>query len=126
MGAMEPTTFYGQSMQRMAWLLAFLALPVVAEEDWNALRQEAKGLRSQAKQVRKEAKQTFESSNAACWQKVLVSSCMEDARQEKLKAERDAQQIDLQALAVERRVKAHDRELRQAKREARQLKLETK
>lgn len=105
------------------WLcLFFLALPAFAQEaatppgeDWEQLRAQAKGLRDQTSQMRQEAKQQLEAANVSCWEKFLVSACMEDAKKEKQRVEREASRIDLDALAIERRVEAHDREVKQAR-----------
>lgn len=97
------------------WILSALAAPAFAQaEDWDALRTEAQGLRARAKEIRTVSKQKLEVDNQACWEKFLVSDCQADAKKAQRQSEREAQKIDLEALAIERRVAAHDREVRQA------------
>ncbi len=111
-------------MKHWLWLL-FLALPAFAQEatpppgeDWERLRAEVRGLRGQADQMRSAAQQKVEAANVSCWEKFLVSACMDDAKKGKQQTERDAHKIDLEALAIERRVEAHDRQVKQEKRAA--------
>lgn len=119
---------------RTLLLLAALALPAAAQEaapapeDWEAQRTQAREMRTRADGIRGEAERTFQAADAACWEKVLVASCREDALKAKRSSEREARRIDIEAGRIERRVAAHDREARQEKRRAeepqRQAKIE--
>ena len=87
----------------------------VARVDPTQVRTEAKALRQKAKQMRTEAKAQLKAAEAACWKNtVLVSGCQADARDTHHKVERQARQIDLEALALERRLEALKRDTRNA------------
>ena len=95
-------------------------------EDWEMLRTQARELRSKTKQMRTESKAAVQVANKICWEKVLVSSCMEEAKNANQKVESEARQIDLEALAIERRIAAHDLAVKQAKKQDKQQKREEK
>lgn len=97
-----------------------------AAEDWEQLRAQARELRQKAKQMRGDAQALHDATAKACWEKFLVSGCQQDAKVELRKAEREARQVDLEALAVEKRVAAHERELQRAKKLERQRQREAK
>lgn len=96
-----------------------LAWPASAQEpatDWAAERLRAAELRMQARTLRAEAKKTFDAAHRACWDKILVSSCQEEAKHVQVEVERETRRIDLTALEIERRIAAHDREEKLARR----------
>ena len=100
--------------------------PPPPAENWEQLRAQAKALRDQADQMRAESKAAVEVANKICWEKFLVSSCMEDAKLADKKTVTESRQIDLEALAIERRIAAHDLEVKRAKKEEKQKKREEK
>jgi colicin import membrane protein len=108
-------------MKRLLWMVCCCwagfvwAAESVETDDWDALRAQAAQMRTQAEDMKTSAKQAFEVRNKACWEKFLVSGCQEDARQAQRNANKEAQRIDMEALAIERRVAAHDREVKMAK-----------
>ncbi len=91
------------------------AAPAVTE-DWDALRAQAEKMRAQAKQLRNEAEAANAAAQKTCWEKFLVSSCLEDARQALRAAAREAKRIEVEAGQLSRRIKAHERELKQQRR----------
>jgi hypothetical protein len=100
--------------------------PPAAAEDWEQLRAQARELRQKAKQMRGDAQAVHDATAKACWEKFLVSGCQQDAKVELRKVERAAQQVDLEALAFEKRVAAHERELQRAKKLERQQQRDAK
>ncbi len=107
-------------MKRLLWIVccwagfAWAAEPVETD-DWEALRLQAKELRTQAKEMKTKAQSEFEVANKACWDKFLVAGCQEDAKQVQRDTSKEAHRIDMEALAIERRLAAHDREVKLAK-----------
>ncbi len=108
-------------MKRLLWVvcwcwagLVWAAESVEADkaDDWDVLRTQAKELRTQAKEMKAKAQREFEVSHKACWEKFLVSSCQDDARQVQREANKEANRTDMEALAIERRIAAHDREVK--------------
>jgi hypothetical protein len=87
-----------------------------AAEDWDALRTQAEEMRVKAKQMRKEAEAANAAAQKICWEKFLVSSCLEDARQSMRATEREAKRLEVEAGQISRRIKAHEREVRQQRR----------
>lgn len=92
------------------------ATAAAAPEDWGALRTQAEEMRAKAQQMRKEAEAANAAAQKTCWEKFLVSSCLEDARQALRAAGREAKRLEVEAGQISRRIKAHEREVRQQKR----------
>lgn len=110
-------------MKHLRWVLcvmcywsgfAWAADPDNSNE-WDALRAQVKELRTQAKEMKAKAQREFEVADKACWDKFLVSSCQEDAKHLQRNANKEATRVNMEALAIERRVAAHDREIKLAK-----------
>jgi hypothetical protein len=93
-----------------------VAATPAAAEDWDALRAQAEEMRGKAKQMRNEAEAANTAAQKICWEKFLVSSCLEDARQSMRATEREAKRIEIEASQISRRIKAHEREVRQQRR----------
>jgi hypothetical protein len=109
-------------MKRLLFWLYLLAVPAWAQPvdtDWPALRVQATEMRATAHRMRSDAAQAFTVAERDCWQKVLVSGCQKDAREVQRNIEKEARRIDLEALAMERRIAAHEREERRAQKAAR-------
>jgi len=107
-------------MKRLRWVLCVMCcwsgFAWAADPDeWDALRAQAKELRTQAKAMKAQAQHEFEVAHKACWEKFLVASCQEDAKQLQRDANKEATRVDMEALAIERRIAAHDREVKRAK-----------
>jgi len=85
-------------------------------EDWDALRTQVEEMRAKAKQMRKEAEAENAAAQKTCWEKFLVSSCLEDSRQSMRATQREAKRIEVEASQISRRIKAHEREVKQQKR----------
>lgn len=107
-------------MKHLRWVLCVMCYWfgftwAAAPDEWDALRAQAKELRTQAKAMKAQAQHEFGLANKACRDKFLVSSCQEDAKQLQRDANKEAARVDMEALAIERRVAAHDREVKRAK-----------
>lgn len=108
-------------MKHFIVFLAILALPAIAQdvvsapspvEDWEQLRVQATELRSRAKQMRIQADKTRVDAETFCREKILVASCLDDAKKGRQEAERAIQRMELEALGMERRVRVHDHEVK--------------
>lgn len=97
-----------------------VATPVTASapgtEDWPALRAQVGAMRAQAQQMRAEAKAEHEAAGKTCWEKILVSSCLKDAKMTLREKEREAKRIEVEAGNLDRRIQAHEREVRAQRR----------
>jgi len=111
----------GAVMKRLLWIVCccWAGLAWAAESvetvDWDQLRTQAQELRTQAKEMKAKAQLEFEVTHKACWERFLVSGCQEDAKQAQRDTNKEANRIDMEGLAIERRVAAHDREVKMAK-----------
>jgi colicin import membrane protein len=114
----------GAEMKRLLWVVCWCWAGLVwatesvetnKADDWDALRTQAQELRTQAKELKAKAQREFEVTHKTCWEKFLVSSCQEDAKQAQRDTNKEANRIDMEGLAIERRVAAHDREVKLAK-----------
>lgn len=72
------------------------------------LLDEAKSRRARAQALRGEAESEFRRSEAACYDKIMVSGCLGDARQERLRKTLDARRLDVAAERLQREVKLRD------------------
>lgn len=111
-------------MRRHLLLLASLLLagPALAqtdpltEEEKNRLLDQAKSLHDEANAVRTVAERRHGAAQRECWEKLLVSACLDDARQA-LKADSErARVLDKQAREIEREVKRREFADREARR----------
>ena len=110
-------------MKYLIVLLWAMALPVLAqtaapqsEEDWERARTQAEAMRAQADLMRSDAEKADIEAQRSCWQKFLVSSCLEDSKNTRRIIERDAKRIDVEAGRIERSIKVHERELKAQRR----------
>lgn len=105
-------------MKLLIAILAFLALPALAQdvsessEDWDQLRAQSTELRGRAKLMRTQADKTHADAKALCREKLLMSSCLDDARHARQEAERAIQRIERQAAEIDRRLRIHDHEVK--------------
>lgn len=95
--------------------------PQVKEEERQQLAARVQAIRQRADELRRAAESRFAETNAACYSKFLVASCLHDAKQVRIKSIQEARRMDLEAGAIERdlnrRLRADD-EYRRAQREA--------
>ena len=81
-------------------------------EDWAALRAQAGELHARASALRKAGDETQAAADLACREKIFVSACVDDARKARQETERAAQDIDQQAVAIEKRLRYHEHDLK--------------
>jgi len=105
-------------MKQLIAILGILALPAMAQEaaqpavDWEHLRAQATELRSRAKLMRTQADKTQADAEKYCQGKLLVAGCIVDAKKARQEAERAIQRVELEAVAIDRRVRLHEYELK--------------
>lgn len=111
-------------------LLSILTLPAWGQEtavaageprtpeDREQLRVQARDMRAQAKRMRAEAAQALAAAEKSCWEKFLVSNCLEEAKAAERATDREAKTLEIEAGRIERRIKAHEREEKAARRAA--------
>lgn len=108
-------------MKRWRWMVCCCwagfvwAAESVEMDDWESLRAQAREMRTQAKELKAQAQRAFEVTHKACWEKFLVSSCQEGAKQVQRDTNKEVNRIDMEAQAIERRISAHDRDVKLAK-----------
>lgn len=93
----------------------------VSEHERQQVDAQVQAMRQRADDLRREAEARFAESNAACYSKFLVASCLHDAKQAHIKSWQEARRIDLQAGDLERDLKRRlraDEEYQRAQREA--------
>lgn len=78
------------------------------------LLDEAKSQRARAQALRSEAESEFRRSEAACYDKIMVSGCLGEARQERLRKTLEARRLDVAAERMQREVKLRDNAQREA------------
>lgn len=78
------------------------------------LLDEAKSQRARAQALRGEAESEFRRSEAACYDKIMVSGCLGDARQERLRKTLEARRLDVGAERMQREVKLRENAQREA------------
>lgn len=107
---------------RMLWLLSICWAGVVCAQDVTPSaaekqlrRDTAKTLRSDADALRAEAERTLTADTQACWQKFLVTRCMDDAKRVRQKKLAAARELEGSAREIERTL----RKIEFAEREAR-------
>jgi hypothetical protein len=97
------------------------AQPLVTEQERQQGLDQVQSIRQRADELRREAELRFAESNAGCYSKFLVASCLSDAKQVRIKSMQEARRMDLQAGDIERELKRRlraDDERRRAQREA--------
>ncbi len=105
-----------------AILLTLLALPALAQApgeagtapdtDWDPLRAQTTELRARAKLMSTQADKTHAEAAALCREKLLMASCLQDARKARQEAEGAIQRVEREAAEIDRRLRIHDREER--------------
>lgn len=124
-------------MKRFLAILGMLALPAISAmaqddttnppaADREQLRAQATDLRSRAKQMRTQADQTHADAEKYCREKLLVASCLDDARKARQEAERAIRRVELEAVDIDRRLRAHDYEAKLQRRAAQDRERELK
>lgn len=111
-------------MKHFLAILGMLALPAMSSmaqdgatpptADGERLRAQAAELRSRAKLMRTQADQTHADAEKYCREKLLVASCLDDARKARQEAERAIRRVELEAVDIDRRlrVQAYEAKLR--------------
>jgi hypothetical protein len=109
-------------MKHFIGLLAVLALPALAQVaqdagstpavDWEQMRAQATELRSRAKLMRSQADRTHADAEKLCGEKLLMASCLVDAKKARQEAERAIQRVELEAVDIDRRIRIHDHEVK--------------
>lgn len=104
-------------MRKLIALACLVVAPVLAQdaappavEDRERLRAQAAELRQRAKQMRALADKTHADAEASCRGRFLMAGCLEDARHARQEAGRAIRGVDLEAIAIERRIRVIDRE----------------
>jgi len=110
-------------MKHAAWIFLFFAAPLFAqdqqfigEEEKNELLGKARAMRDEASAIRDKANREYAASEKACWQKFLVTSCLDEARRAQRQDVERARKIEHEARDIERDVKKRDVATREAKR----------
>jgi hypothetical protein len=87
-------------MYRLLPLLLALAAPLVthaAESD----AERGSRLRDEAKEMRDQADATYAETEAACYQRILVNRCIEQAKEARLKLVRESRALEAQAREID-------------------------
>lgn len=119
-------------MKQLIAILGFLALPAMAQEpakadmDWEQLRAQATELRGRAKLMSTQADKTHSDAEKLCHEKLLVASCLDDARKARQEAERAIRRVELEAVGIDRRIRVHDHEVKLERRAEKDRERETK
>ena len=87
--------------------------------------EEAAAQRRQAEQMRTEAEKRFASEQPACYKKILVNGCLEDAKKQRTKAMIEARKLEAPARDFEREAHRAEVEGKAAQRDAEVPKRET-
>ena len=103
-------------MPRLAVLLLFFCAAAWAQDapplSDDALRREAAELRERAKGMRQEAESRLETANRSCWERFLVTRCIEQAKLERQDGLAEARSIEQRARAIERDLRQREHEAR--------------
>lgn len=78
------------------------------KEERDQMQKRAQQLNADAKSIKEAAAVQYEAAQKACWERFLVSSCLEDERQAFRKEERRAKQLESDARLLNRNVKRFD------------------
>ena len=87
-------------------------------EERDRLRQRASDLKNQARELRRKADADRAAADALCWQRTLVSSCIEEADEALRLRVTDARKLELEARDIERDVRTRSAQARRAVRGA--------
>ena len=104
----------------ICWAVAVAGLAVAQDAPLTAaekqlLQERARALHDKASALRQEAESGFVADNKACWDKVLVSSCQEEARNTKIDRMAAARRIDQEARELEQRLRRRNLAEREAR-----------
>lgn len=107
-------------MKHFLAILGLLALPAMSPmaqdgtpppaTDGAQLRAQAAELRGRARLMRTQADQTHADAEKYCREKLLVASCLDDARKARQEAERAIRRVELEAVEIDRRLRVHEYE----------------
>lgn len=107
-------------MKHFLAILGMLALPAMSPmaqddtappaTDRDQLRAQAAELRGRAKLMRTQADQTHADADRLCHERLLVASCLDDARKARQEAERAIRRVELEAVEIDRRLRVHEYE----------------
>ncbi|MBI4984138.1 MAG: hypothetical protein HZC24_02020 [Rhodocyclales bacterium] len=81
------------------------AAPPLSGDEKRLLQERAKALHDKAGVLRQEAEAGFAAASRACWEKFLVTSCQEDAKQVKTQRLEAARQLDRESRDIESRLR---------------------
>lgn len=85
---------------RLLPLLLLLATPFVTHAAESDIDRSSR-LRAEAKELRDQADTAFAETEAACYQRILVNRCIEQAREARLKQVRESRALEAQARAID-------------------------
>ncbi|MBU1236308.1 MAG: hypothetical protein KJ634_09895 [Gammaproteobacteria bacterium] len=113
-------------MKRIATLAILLALasfayaedpePPLTDLDETTLQERARALHRQADELRQAGETEFTAAQKSCWERFLVSSCLDAAAQAQRDRKLAAARLDSQARAMERELKRREIAAKDAKR----------
>jgi colicin import membrane protein len=113
-------------MKRIAALILLLALasfayaeepePPLADLDGTTLQERARTLHRQADELRQVGETEFTAAQKSCWERFLVSSCLDEAAQSQRDKKLAAAKLDSRARAMERELKRREIAEKDAKR----------
>ena len=86
-------------------------------EERDRLRQRASDLKNQARELRRKADADRAAADALCWQRTLVSSCIEEADEALRLRVTDARTLELEARDIERDVRTRSAQARRAEKQ---------
>lgn len=81
----------------------------IAPGERERLLEDANARRARAEALRSEAEEAFRRSEAACYDRIMVSGCISDAKQERLRKRLEARQLDLSADRLQREVRLREK-----------------
>lgn len=85
---------------RLLPLLLFLATPTITHAAESDIERSSR-LRAEAKELRDQADTAFAETEAACYQRLLVNRCIEQAREARLGQVRESRALEAQAREIE-------------------------
>lgn len=93
---------------------AQVAAPL-ADEEKQLLQERARALHDKAGVMRQEAEESLAADNKACWEKVLVNQCRDEAKNAKIEKLEAARRLDQEARAIERKLRSSNFAEREAR-----------
>lgn len=107
-------------MKHFLAILGLLALSALAQQDggdppatdWEQLRAQSTELRGRAKLMRTQADKTHADAEAYCRDKLLFAGCIADAKKARQEAEGAIRRVELEAVNIDRRIRAHEYEIK--------------